>query len=106
MAQVKIKSPNSKNPDCTCRNTHKNDIFATRIITLPDGYLVITSTDTELDKILNNTTDKELEIKSFTPVIPPHLRADRSFTMFIVDSHIYRNEEIKGRNYEQKPVDR
>lgn len=58
---MKIKTTNSKDP----RRQNKlleilspHNIFVTMILTVPDGYVVLTDSDTELDKIFNNKTEK------------------------------------------------
>lgn len=58
-----------------------------------DGFVILTSTDSESDKIFNNITDKQLLDNDFTPQIPSELRANRSVVLFKVDNHIFDNTE-------------
>ncbi len=64
MARVKIKAQNSNDP----RRKRKlleilsqNVIYVTRIISISDGYIILTESDQELDKVFNNKTDTKLE---------------------------------------------
>ena len=96
MARIKIKSASSKDQarqDLLLEILSKNDIYATKILSAPDGFVVITENEAELDKLFNNTTDKELLSKQFTPLIPPELKAHRSVLIFRIDDHIYKNNE-------------
>ena len=100
MARVKIKSENSKEH----RRKQKlleilstNEIYVTKIIDNRDGFVIITSNEQELDKILNGTTDQILEDNNFSPQLPPELQAQRSIMIFNVDQYIYSHsaEEMK-----------
>lgn len=96
MTRVKIKSPNPRDPRRTTKLLEIlscNDVYVTRLIPVHDGFIILTSSDNELDKIFNNTTDKELEENEFTPQIPPELSSNRSVLLFRVDNHIYDNTE-------------
>ena len=77
MPRVKIKHPN---PDPSTklnllRTLSENLIYATRIIPVNDGYIVLAGTDDEIDKIFNNTILNTLKGRNFTPILPPELRA-------------------------------
>lgn len=96
MARIKIKSPNPKDPgrlQLLLEILSKNYIYATRFITIADGFIVLTESDSELDKVFNNATDIELTRSQFTPLIPPELKANRSVLIFRIDGHIYNNSE-------------
>lgn len=96
MARIKIKSPNSKDPGrlrLLLETLSRNDIYATKIIPVSDGFVVLTESDGELDKLFNNKTDKELDHNQFTPLIPPELKAHRSILIFKIDEHIYGHTE-------------
>lgn len=67
--------------------------YVTRIITTNDGFVILTQDDEELDMLFNNTTDKELIRKNFTPIMPPQLKANRSILIFRVDNYIFMNSE-------------
>lgn len=96
MARIKIKSESSKDPGrlkFLLELLSKNEIFAIKIIPISDGFVVLTESDSELDKIFNNATDKELTNNHFTPLVPPELRAHRSVLIFKIDDHINGNSE-------------
>lgn len=107
MVKVKIKCADPRDP----RRSNKlleilscNDVYITRLIPVNDGYVVLTSSNSDLDKIFNNETDKQLEQNNFNPQIPPELSANRSVLLFNADNHIFCNSdneikaEIKERN--------
>lgn len=96
MARIKIKSASFKDPARLKQPLEilsKNDILATKIIPISDGFVVLTENDSELDKVFNNITDNELASSQFTPLIPPELKAHRSVLIFKIDDHIYSNSE-------------
>lgn len=96
MARIKIKSAFSKDParlNLLLELLSKNEIFATKIIPISDGFVVLTENDSKLDKVFNNVTDKELTDNQFTPLIPPELKANRAILIFKIDDHIYGNNE-------------
>lgn len=96
MARVKIKTANSKDPRRKSKLLEilsTNNIYVTRIITVNDGFVVLTDSDSDMDRIFNNKTDKELKEKDFQPQIPPQLKANRSIKAFRVDSYIYNHTE-------------
>lgn len=96
MARVKIKSSNPKDPRRKTKLLEilsTNDIYVTRLIPTNDGFIILTSNENELDKIFNNTTDKQLERNEFSPQMPPQLSANRSVLLFKVDNHIFENSE-------------
>lgn len=72
MVKVKI-SHNSSDP----RRTNKllellarNEVYANRIISVSDGFIILTNSEKELYKIFNNITNKVLEENEFHPIIP------------------------------------
>lgn len=95
MARLKIKSPNAKDPKRRelLEILSLNDIYVARIIPTNDGFVILTHNDEELDKIFNNTTDKQLLKKNFSPIIPPQLKATRSILIFRVDNNIFAHDE-------------
>ena len=96
MARIKFKSPSPKDPDrlnLLLEILSRNDIYATKLFPIADGFIATTETDTEIDKIFNGTIDKELQEKQFTPLIPPELKAHRSVLVFKIEDHIYENSE-------------
>lgn len=100
MARVKIKttSKDEKRKLELLRILSQNYIYLTKLIQTNDGYVTITSTDNELDKIFNNNTDTELRKKNFVSQIPPQLKANRSVILTKVDKHISNNEERNIQN--------
>lgn len=101
MARVKIKTINAREPRKKKKKIleifSSNDVYVTSIIPANDGFVVLTSSDTELDKIFNNHTDKQLEDYEIYPQIPPHLRENWSTLMFRVDRLIYDNTEADSK---------
>ena len=96
MARVKIKSPSPKDPgrlSLLLQILSINSIYATNIITINDGFAVVTQDEAEMDKMFDGTTNKELENQDFTPLIPPEFKANRSILIFRLDDHIYNNTE-------------
>lgn len=96
MARVNIETVNAKDPRKTLKLLEIlqcNDIYATRLIPVHEGFVVLTGSEDELDKIFNNSTDKKLQEKNFFPQIPPELIANRSVFLFRVDSLIFENNE-------------
>ena len=92
MARVKIKHPNStpKTKQQLLQILSINLVYATKIVTLNDGFIIITSTDEDLDKIFQKKAYQELIEEGFAPVLPPEIRAKRTVIIFNVE------EEIKG----------
>ncbi len=104
---MKIKSPNSKDQ----RRKHKlleilskNAIYAAKTITVTDGFVVLTRSESEQDRIFSNKTDNELK-KNFVPQISLELKAKRSVFTFEVENDMFSNEEdiikdeIEQQNY-------
>lgn len=106
MAKVKIKSNNSNDPlrkHKLLEILAKNDIYATKIIAVQDGFVVITANEPEMDKIFNNKTDKDLNKEGFSPQIPLELKAKRSVLIFKTENDIFNNdEELIKEEIEQK----
>lgn len=85
MARVKIKSTNLKDPRRIAKLLKIlscNDIYAIRLISVIDEFVVWTSNDEELDKLFNSNIDKKLEENEFFPQIPQQLKANRSVLLF------------------------
>lgn len=77
MAIVKMKIKNSqdnKNKIKLFQILSQNNIHATKILTIQDGYVVIPRTDLEAE---------------FSPLLPPQLKAKRSVILQRVDDFIY-----------------
>lgn len=95
MAKVKIKTLNSKDDRRKIKLLEilsKNDIYATRITYTPDGFVIFTNDETDLDKLFNGETDRLLVEDGFTPQIPIELKTQRTVKIFNVDNHIYNHE--------------
>lgn len=95
MARLKIKSPNSKDLG---KKTElqgllsSNVIYVTRIITTNGGFVILTYSEEEMDKIFNNT-DKQLQEKQVFLIIPPQLKANRLVLIFRVNNYIFTHSE-------------
>lgn len=95
MARIKIKT-NTKGENrklALLGILSKKDIYLTRLIQSNDGYVAITASDNDSDRVFNNSTDSELREQDFIPQIPPQLKANRSILLTRVDKHIDNNEE-------------
>lgn len=96
MARLKIKSANARDPN---KKTEllgilsSNEVYATRIITANDGFVILTYNDEELDKVFKSNTLKQLQEKNYSPVTPPQLKASRSILIFRVDNYIFSHSE-------------
>ncbi|MPD02874.1 hypothetical protein E2C01_098481 [Portunus trituberculatus] len=95
MPRVKIKtsSPSGTNKQKLLRTLSDQLIYATRIITTPDAFLVLTRTDDDADKIFSSTTLDLLKADNFQPLLPPEIRAKRTIVLRNTDEHIYNNTE-------------
>lgn len=71
----------------------KNDIFLNQLIPINDGFIALTATDNDLDKIFEKKVTDELHENRFEPQIPPELKAKRSIIIFNADNYIYNNTE-------------
>ena len=78
MGRVKIKHKNAK------EKRYKGEllqilalqhIYATKIIQTNDGFVVLTRTDDDSDKILSKEISKKLKDKNYEPVTPQELKA-------------------------------
>ena len=90
MAKVKIKhknpSPAVKAKLLECLS--KNMIYATQIIDIKEGYIVLTRSDLDLDKIFQGECNDDLRKEYFNCVLPPELKAKRTVIIFNVPEHI------------------
>ncbi len=96
MPRVKIKSPNSKDPrrtSCLLEILSKNGVYITKLIPLSDGYIIITGSEDEQDKIFKEKTENELKGEGFQTITPPELKASRSVIIPSTENHIYKNNE-------------
>ncbi len=61
MPRVKIKVQNIRDPRKSnlLELLSRNDIFITKLISLSNGYVVVTNNETDQDKILKTETKKE-----------------------------------------------
>lgn len=103
MGRIKIKHP-SPSPNIKLKLTAilaQRDVFATRLIPLRDGYVVLTSLEHETDTILNPDCLEDLAQENFTPVMPPELRAKRTVILFGIDPDAFSHttEEITSEIY-------
>ena len=96
MTRVKIKSRDSKDPTAKTELLgilSSNDIFVNKTIPVSDGFVVITTSVNDQEKLFQGVTLNALEANGFYPQMPPELNAKRSVLLFNVDHHIYKNEE-------------
>ncbi len=95
MARVKIKSEDTtqSNRIILLRILSANIIYATRIITVQDCFIVLTRSDEEVDKIFQQKTQQELTNNRFLPILPPELKAKRTVLIFNTDEYIYNHTE-------------
>ena len=95
MARVKIKqtSPTTTTKIKLLQTLSLNLIYATKIIPVNDGYIVLTRDDDDLDKVFLKDCLQALQQENFTPILPPELRAKRSVVVFKVEDHIYERSE-------------
>lgn len=99
MGRVKIKHP-YKSDDAKKKLLEvfsNQDVYAIDVHEARDGYIVITSTDEEIDIICSPTCTTRMRMENFSPVLPPQLKAKRTILLFRTDPYIYDNEteEIK-----------
>ena len=106
MARVKIKCrSNTKETklaliEILCRK----DVEISRIITIKDGFVVLTVNEHSADSVFNRDTKNDLTSKGFTPLMPPELKARKSVIILRVDDVIWEydedeiKEEIVNRN--------
>lgn len=97
--KIKFKQPNEGIHRITLLQTlSSHNIYATRIITTKDGYIVLTRTDEDTEHLLSKDVSTQLKSKGFTPVTPPELKAKRTTIITRLDNHIYNNtpEDIKN----------
>lgn len=98
MAQVIIKAEKSKDANQKHKLLeilHKHDTYATRIIPINVGFIVLTQNDSEMDKLLNGKTNKKLKDSECTPITPPQLKGNRSVLLLRVNKYIYNK---RGEN--------
>ena len=95
MARVKIKSEDNSQERKTLLLSilAKYLIYATRAIIVPDGFIILTRTDGDLDKILQGKTSEDLKSNNLHAVLPPELRAKRTVLVFNTDEYIHQHAE-------------
>ncbi|ORD93408.1 hypothetical protein ECANGB1_2305 [Enterospora canceri] len=106
MPRVRIKhpDPNGAAKIHLLRILSEHLIYATKIIPVNDGFIVLTGTDEEIDKIFNTNLQRSLNDQNFNPIVPPELRAKRTIVIFNVDEYIYNQptkeieDELIGEN--------
>ena len=114
MTRVKIKhpSPSQHLRIKLLQILSQNLIYATKIITLNDGFVVLTRNDEDLDKIFQGTCQDEIKKANFTPTLPPEIRARRTIIILNVYDTIKDHTEkeieeelIKENNWIIKGID-
>ena len=76
MARIKIKcKPNNREQKLNFIETlSTRDIDVSRIITINDGFAVLTINEHHADSIFQSEVMRELEAQGFTPYMPPELK--------------------------------
>ena len=95
MPKVKIKhaEPNNQAKITLLRTLSENLIYATRIISTQDGFVVLTRSDADVDLIFQTAIYDQLQENGFKPILPPELRAKRTILIFNTDENILKNKE-------------
>ncbi len=95
MPRVKIKhpKPDAGNKLKLLKILSEELIYATKIVITPDGFVVITKDDEEIDNIFAKKIIEKLAAEDYTPIIPPELRAKRTVLLFNVDEVIHNHQE-------------
>lgn len=96
MARVKIKHPDPGKPENRLKlvkTLSEHLVYATKIITTQDGYITLTRTDEDIDKIFKNGCNKKLTEQDFEPILPPEQRAKRTVILFNVDEYLISQKE-------------
>lgn len=103
MARIKIKhlSPSRDTKSKLLEILGQHNVYASRIIPLKDGYVIITSLEEELDIVFNASCHEALRADGFSPIMPPDLKAKRTVLLFGVDEEAYSHslEEIQEEIY-------
>lgn len=88
--RVKIKHPNRTLDDLLNLLSVLSDhqILATKVNTVRDGFVVLTSNEDDVDTIFNPPCHDALHEASFTPILPPDLKAKRTILLFNVATFI------------------
>lgn len=97
MARVNTNHPNPPPTKRTSllRTLSQNMIYATKIIDISDGFIVLTRNDEDIDKIFKGNCLKELNKEDFEPMLPPEQRTKRTIIIFNVDSYLYIYEHTE-----------
>ncbi|MPC56148.1 hypothetical protein E2C01_050101 [Portunus trituberculatus] len=67
-------------------------IYATTIIVIRDGYIVLTRNDEDTENILSKDVANQLRTKGYNHITPPEIKAKRTVIVSRLDSHIYQND--------------
>ncbi len=107
MPRVKIKHPDTSQERrlLLLRTLSENIIYATRIINAQDGFIVLTRSDEEIDKIFQEKVFQELKKNNFQAVLPPELKAKRTILTFNTDDFIFHHKEIEEELLAKKTMD-
>ena len=106
MARMKIKcKPNNREQKRNLIETlSTREIEVSRIITINDGFAVLTINEHHADSIFQSEVMRELEAQGSTPYMPPELKVKKSVTIPRVDAIIYERhivdigDEIQKQN--------
>ncbi len=104
MARIKIKHPTQTQDDkrALLAILANHNVYATKITGARDGFIILTSLENESDFVFNEECYNELTNKSFQPLMPPELKAQRTILMFSVDSDAKKHsaDEITEHDYD------
>lgn len=104
MASVKIKHPTKTHQTqfTLVQVLSSQDVFASSIIEVRDGYVVLTENYADIEQIFTPEITQALQDHDFSPVFPPELRARCTGLFFNLDNHIKGNsvEDIKEEIYD------
>ncbi len=95
MARVKVKSDDTSPEQriLLLRTLSENVIHATTIITVQDGFIVLTRSAEDVHNIFQRKAHNVLSTHRFHPVLPPELRAKRTTLIFNTDEYILNYTE-------------
>lgn len=69
------------------------EVYATALHEAYDGYIVITATDKEVDKILEPAVTQNLKTQGFTPILPQEVKSRRTIICYMVEQTAFENTE-------------
>lgn len=88
MARIKIKHPTQTQDDkrALLSILGNHNVFATKVAYARDGFIILTSLESETDSLFSEECLQSLQSKNFQPLIPPELKAKRTILLFSIDA--------------------